>query len=485
MTNVLLIVLDSVRARNTSLHNYKRQTTPFLDRFSERAIRYTQARAPGVGSIQSHTSIFTGLYPEQHQLRDPNKSLEPGHTIWEELAQRDYDTGVFSYNSYLTQAPIGLKEVFDVVESGDEQRLLFPEAYDPNDLESDGLYRYIEFLQAIINNNMHIKTLANGISHWEWFQPILPKCFQAISTVPDSLFTNSFLQWQKDSSGPWAACVNYMGAHTPYFPDKDHNKWAGKYEREIMNSVENHAWSFITGEREWSERAALENLYDGCIHQVDSEVERLISELETRGVLEDTFVVITSDHGEGFGEQSPVRPVRSVAHGNTGGPGEGILHVPLVVFLPEKAEEGNVDKVASLVQFPNAVRTVLEGTETEQLFVPNENNVLASMFDFTSADKERLPHFVTGDDYAEYNYGSRVVYETTNDGRIVKYIKVKGDNVYCLDCTNVHDTVELDRTRENIVERNFNQLESTDVLTRSKRKISGEVRNRLEQLGYR
>ena len=484
MTNVLLIILDSVRARNTSLHDYERQTTPFLENFAERSTWYTQARAPGVGSIQSHTSIFTGLHVEQHRLRDSSKQLKRGRTIWEELAEHGYDTGVFSYNSYLTQAPIGLKDAFDVVESGDEQRLMFSDAYDPADLESDGVARYIEFLRAAFENDESIKSLGNGITHWEGLRPLLPDSLQGNSVAPDSTFTDSFLRWQEDSDGPWAACVNYMGAHSPYLPDEPHDKWAGKRDHEIMDSVENDTWSFISDNTERSEREYLENLYDDCIHQVDVEVERLVTELESRRILEDTFVVITSDHGEGFGEEGQVRPVRSIAHGNTGGPEEEVLHVPLLVFQPNQTEVSQVDRVASLTLFPDAVKKVLDGKGGEPLFVPENGNVLASMFEFSSADRERLPEFVTEEDYTIYKHGSRVVYETTDEGRIKKYVEWNG-NRSAFDCTDVHSTVKFDWSGKHTVNEVYESLRRVDVLEGSTEELSKEVEDRLEELGYR
>lgn len=476
-------MLDSVRARNTSLHNYERQTTPFLEKFAERATWYTQARAPGVGSLQSHASIFTGLHAEQHRLVDGAEKLAAGHTIWEELAEQGYNTGVFSYNSYLTQAPVGLKDAFEVVESGDEQRIMFPDAYDPNDLESNGPDRYIEFLQAILKNDKPIKSLCNGITHWKGAQPLLPDSLQGDSIVPDRTFTDLFLQWQENSDEPWAACVNYMGAHSPYLPDEPHDKWASRRDHKIMDSIEDVTWSFISGEIERAERTYLENLYDGCIHQVDAEVERLITELETRNKLDDTLVVITSDHGEGFGEEGQVRPVRSIAHGNTGGPEEQILHVPLLVHHPSQTRVDQVDQVASLTLFPDVVKKVLNGNEDELLFVPDNGKVLASMSEYSSADRERLPDFVTEEDYTDFKYGSRIVYETTDQRKIKKYVKWNGKRS-AFDCTKI-PTLEVAWSRENIIDDEFNSLKQIDVLEGSTEELSKEVENRLEQLGYR
>lgn len=60
--NILVIILDAVRARNCSLYGYHRETTPFLEEFADRSIVFTQARAPSVASLPSHASMFTGLH---------------------------------------------------------------------------------------------------------------------------------------------------------------------------------------------------------------------------------------------------------------------------------------------------------------------------------------------------------------------------------------------------------------------------------------
>lgn len=115
--NFLLIVLDSVRARNMSMHGYERETIPFLESFVDEATTYTQARAPGVASVPSHASLFTGLHVAEHGMRDVDRRLTAGTTIWDELADDGYETGVCSYNSYLTQAPIGFADAFQTVKS--------------------------------------------------------------------------------------------------------------------------------------------------------------------------------------------------------------------------------------------------------------------------------------------------------------------------------------------------------------------------------
>lgn len=480
--NVLLVVLDTVRARNTSLHGHERETTPFLESLAAEATVYEQARAPGIRSLESHASIFTGYHVVQHRLKDVDQRLEPGHTVWEDLAGDGYETGVFSYNSYLTQAPVGLKDAFDTVESGEDQRVPFPEAFDPTNLRSTGSDRYREFAMRAARNDHSIKSILNGISLWDATKSLLPSPVQGYEVVPDHVFTDLFLEWEADCDGPWAACVNYMGAHSPYFPRPEHNKWAGERQLQIMREVEDHAWSFVAGRRPWSDRTELEHLYDGCIHQVDAELERLVGALRDRGVLDETLLVVTSDHGEGFGERGEVRPARSVAHGKSGGLEEWILHVPLLVRRPGQRRGERIADAATLTAFPETVRSIRDGEVDRPTFVPGDDPVLASSFEFTDGDHDRVPSYVT--DVSAYDQPGRAVYRTTDDGQMHKYVEV-GDERRVFDCTDPQSTDRLSDDPGSVIENAFAELSMIDIVTGDSAELTDDVKDRLAELGYR
>lgn len=91
--NVLLVVLDSVRAENTSLLGYTRETTPELKKFAEIVTVYSEARTSGKWSVPAHVSLFTGLAPDEHGLYGPTKSLKPGVTVFNDLQETGYRTG--------------------------------------------------------------------------------------------------------------------------------------------------------------------------------------------------------------------------------------------------------------------------------------------------------------------------------------------------------------------------------------------------------
>lgn len=480
--NILLIVLDSVRAINTSLHGYKRETTPNLDKFAENAIVYTQARAPGTGSVQSHTSMFTGLHVAEHQMNGSVRHLKPGHTIWEELSNEGYETGAFSYNSHITQLPLGLADAFDVTRSGARKRLPFPEAADPADLTSSGTDRYIEFLGNAVENNHPIRSLVNGLAIWERTRFLLPDSLQGRSNLPDEIFTDIFTEWVDDVNGPWAACINYMDAHVPYLPRPKHNLWADEEEKDLMREIENPVWEFIGGYRPWSERRELEDLYDGTIHQVDHEVGRIIKYLESREILDDTLVVITADHGEGFGESSKIRSNKSVAHGTAGGIEEGVLHVPLVVSLPNNQGGKRIEDVASLTQFPDVVRSIRDGSSSKDGFVPDDGRVLASALGLSGPERDTAKQWVGN--LEEYEPGADVVYQMDNRNRVLKCVRWNGETKG-FDCTEAGECKEMSKDCEDTLSAGFSDLSLSSSVKESGMQVDEEIEARLKELGYR
>src|SRR6056297_2260215 len=201
--NVLLIVLDSVRAGNTSLHGHEHETTPFLETFAEEATVYEQARSPGTWSLPSHTSMFTGMHVMEHGVTRARHKLKPEHTIFEELSADGYETGVFSENTWITDMDVGLKDVFDTVEGA--RNLLFPDAIDPsNFVLSEGQGQYTQFLRRCLDRDDTFQSLANGaFTKLAWDYPrLLPDRFT--SSTPAEVYGDLFLDWQAERSGPWA-----------------------------------------------------------------------------------------------------------------------------------------------------------------------------------------------------------------------------------------------------------------------------------------
>jgi arylsulfatase len=407
--NVLLVVLDTVRARNTSLHGHANGTTPVLESLAERATVYEQARAPAARSLDSHVSVFTGLHVEEHGVVRADRRLAPGTTVFDELREAGYATGVFTENSWLTDVDAGLRDPFETRVG--PQNVPYPDALDPTAfVVESGQGQYAEFLRAALGSGAPLGALANGVavklgSDYPRLLRYLPG--EAGRGTPASVYVDRFLDWSAGHD-EWAACLNLMDAHHPYEPAAEHDRWGGERLRALQDDIEDVKWEFNGGRRPWWQRRALEGLYDGAIRQVDAELGRLLAELERRGELDDTFLVVCSDHGEGFGEPSRVRPGARVASHSVG-VHEVLLHVPLVVRYPGQEEGRRVEEVASLVGFPDAVRGALDGDGPgARPFVP-DGRVVATAHGLDDAVRERAARYC--DDLGPYTATSRVVYE--------------------------------------------------------------------------
>jgi arylsulfatase A-like enzyme len=136
-----------------------------------------------------------------------------------------------------------------------------------------------------------------------------------------------FLDWQAaNAERPFFAFLNYFDAHVPYRPSPE---FVGRFASPKRVNV---------------------GLYDGAIASIDHEVGRLFSELNTRGVLDKTIVIITSDHGEQFGEHGLRLHANSLYL--------PLLHVPLMVRYPARGTKGT--RVDTPVTLRDLASTVID-----------------------------------------------------------------------------------------------------------------------------
>jgi arylsulfatase len=479
--NVLLVVLDSVRAANTTHHGHANDTMPFLEELADKATVYTQARAPGTESVSSHTSIFTGLHVRQHRVTNRRRRLAPNHTVWEDLSERGYDTAVFSNNPFLTELPVGLTQSFDHV-VGRRQEQPYPDAVNPKNFVIDaadrGSNKYLDFLRTAFNNGQVLGSLANGLSFKmkDSHPGMLPDRLEPDSSA--DLYASRFEEWHERLDGPWAACINFMDAHYPYTPGSDHDHWGSEQIHAIQRVIGDQAWEFIAGDRPWGERRAVQSLYDGAIRRMDAAVRRLVDTLRRDGELDETLVVVTADHGEGFGERSRVRAqARIVGHGN-GGLHECVLHVPLVVKYPGQNSSDRSDQVTSLSEFPTAVKQTIAGNGGVDAFLP-EDPVVCSTEGVDPDTAERAREYC--DSIEPYDVAADAVY--TDNGDAVRKEIQWGDVSRTIQIRDAHTSWVVPSATSD-VDSVIAQLPEANVRASAKREVSEETISRLEDLGY-
>lgn len=477
--NVLLVVLDSVRAHNCSLYGHANETTPFLESFSEEATVYDQARAPGARSVTSHASLFSGLHVEEHGIVSAGHRLDPSVSVFSQLRDDGYETGVFTENDWLTAVDVGLKDGFDTVVGA--RNVPFPDGMNPHEFVSnEGQGQYTAFLKAALGSETPLKSLANGVATklQSDYSRFLPDSVR--SSTPADVYVDAFLDWSERQNGPWAACVNLMDAHIPYEPSSEYDNWGGKKARALQSSFEDQKWSFNAGHRPWWQKRAVESLYDGAIRQLDAELERLIAVLQGRDELDDTLLVITSDHGEGFGEPSRLRPGVHVAeHGVA--IHEVLFHVPLVVRQPGQSEGHRIDDPVSLTRFTDVVSQVRRDGSKPGAFRSDEP-VITTAVGLDEPLQKRAGKYV--DDITPWMGTSRAVYE--RDGAFVKKYSVKGESAVTEESRDAQTSYKLSDGGAEHVDAAFNAIEQLDVRQAGDDfdELDEATYDRLEDLGY-
>ncbi|HEX3108817.1 MAG TPA: sulfatase [Thermoanaerobaculia bacterium] len=314
--NVVLITLDTVRADHVSVFG-GRDTTPQLAAFARMATRYRSAVAPSNYTLPSHTSMFTGLYGSVHgNDGTPGQRLSPSvATLPETLNDLGYDTIAVVANSAYLQYPFGLERGFRYHDS----RWRLDTAYSPRD----------------------------ALLFWRRHAALTPyRHADEIEAEAEDL-----LREATRTPRPFFLFVNFMDAHDPYAPPVPYQSlFPGRrkgldVERIIGRLLDEMPHALPTS----AERAHLLSQYDGGIAYIDRSLGRLFDALRALSAFDDTLIIVTSDHGEAFGEHGYVK------HGNSLYDEE--LRVPLVVKSPNQQLGAIRDDVVSLNDiYPTVLR---------------------------------------------------------------------------------------------------------------------------------
>jgi arylsulfatase A-like enzyme len=320
---VLILIWDTARARNLSLYGYGRKTTPALERFAARGTVFDRAVSTTSWSLPAHASIFTGRYP--HELtagrRLPLDGTYP--TLAEVLAQRGYVTGGFTANLFYGSSDYGIARGFVTYDSRPPIKVTV-----------------IADTWFLSRKTFHMIREMLGDR-----QTLLRRSARHVN--------GTFLEWaSRHSERPFFAVVNNFDAHQPYrapapfdtaFTPRPPRYWRSEelalYPPELLN--------------------AFRDAYDTCLLYLDSELDRLLATLQERGILDNTLVILTSDHGEEFGEYG--RDV--VDHGRS--INYALLHVPLVMVYPKSIPSGTRrGETVSVRDIPATVMSIVAPDES-------------------------------------------------------------------------------------------------------------------------
>lgn len=303
LTNVVVVLVDTLRADHMNTYGYERPTSPYIDEFAADAVVFEHARAQSSCTFPSVNSLMTSRYPGVFALQGKGQFGIPAEypAIAEILNNLGYHTVAVSQSSVVRKTP---------------------SKHNPNGGFGRGFDRFVEGCV------------------WRHGTCLNRRIFKELELLEK----------------PFFLYLHYMEPHAPYFHPKNHPlQFAGEYEGFdfIRDGNPNPIGEMIYGDGpnyDLTDRDIqhLIDLYDDEILFFDEVFRNLIQELEANGLLEETLIVFASDHGEEFLEHGHIRHCRGVW--------DTVTHVPLFFRIP--GVDGR--RLAAAVENLDIVPTILD-----------------------------------------------------------------------------------------------------------------------------
>ncbi|HEV2494793.1 MAG TPA: sulfatase [Terriglobia bacterium] len=321
--NIVLIMLDTVRADHLSCYGYSRPTSPNLDQLAHQGVLFEDAIAPTSWTLPSLASVLTGLLPHQHGADWTEAMSAQPMTLAEILKQQGYETAAFNANASFGLAGWGLDRGFDVYADA---------------------HRWLRHNLAV--------TFAGQSVYQAIFREFVS--FNEFDHLNAGEINQQVIDWLSHRSGrPFFLFINYMDAHRPYVPNAPYDRRFGRIPKPVLwhisRALEDGHWTRPVSPRE---RQSLIDGYDNSLSYLDEQVGRLLRALQASPDGAETFVIVAGDHGEGFGEHG--------AYDHGWDLHREVLDVPLIVAGPGIPAERRVVTPAELRElFPTAIELAL------------------------------------------------------------------------------------------------------------------------------
>ncbi len=295
--NVLLMVVDALRADHLPCYGYQRNTAPNISRLAERGILFEKAISQAPWTKPSIASLLSSLYPHNHKAID-TKDVLPLEitTLTEELNTNGYYTYAIQTNTWIKS----LQQF------------------------NQGFDEYLEFRST--------------------------RC--AANKIADLFLT--FLDDMEKRHSKFFAYLHFMDIHIPYnAPEEYNSRFVDENYKGQLNRSQFRKLNAVRKGRlrlSAADKKHVINLYDAQISFVDDQVQRILDKLERLGLMENTIIILLADHGEEFWEHEGLEHGHSMYN--------ELLRVPLILYCPQSGV--NNKKVEQVIRLIDIYPTLME-----------------------------------------------------------------------------------------------------------------------------
>lgn len=245
--NLLIIIIDTLRADHLGCYGYSRKTSPFIDELSQRGILFENAIAQGGCTSPSIASLYTSLYSMDH--------------------------GIYMVSARLPD------NLFTLAES----------------------YLQNGFLTQLMVANMFVSDKFN-------FNQGFMNCFLAYDS-DDEIYQHAAKWLEQKREKPFFLCLHFIGSHAPYTPPKQFDRFTSDKKRSTKMDIRNipspfgykRIGSYALADGQYDLDYYISK-YDGKILYTDDLIRKLFNKLDQLKLTKKTLIILTADHGESFGE---------------------------------------------------------------------------------------------------------------------------------------------------------------------------------------
>ncbi len=354
--NILLLVLDSARADHLSCYGYFRKTTPNIDRMAQEGTTFFNHYSTANQTLPSHVSMFTGVHPFFHGAATNSCRYDGRYpTLQEILTQNEYEVIGASYNPIVSlhKGFNGFQRYHEIWK-GDR-----PEGFRKKKKDKGYLRSLISQAQKYLKKQ-------------KWFNPVRKTArvlffpYNKMRAYNES--KRKLTRYTKGKGGEavirhikedikrckeagrnFFIFANILEPHWPFLPPIAYRNLFLENKNLSQDKVISHNTSFSLLKRKYLryndiDWQTLNTLYDAEMAHSDALLGEVFSLLEAEGIMDETVVIVTSDHGELFGEHGLIGHGISLY--------EEVVKVPLIIRYPKRFKGGHSEyKLTQSIDF--------------------------------------------------------------------------------------------------------------------------------------
>jgi arylsulfatase A-like enzyme len=358
--NVIFLLFDAMSAANLSLYGYRRPTTPNFERLAGRATVYHNHHSAGNFTSPSTASLFTGVYPWTHRAFHlgglVTRSLYP-HNMFSLLGQA-YHQMAYTQNPFsdvlLSQFEPQLQQHLAMDRFSSAGYSIYSHLFPRDGVYGQKSYDQFLFKREESHGSLFFSILNDLIMDYqgramekelrETFPLGLPRSADTSINFSIRDVIHGLQGMLSGLPAPFFAYLHLMPPHAPYRPEREYYNRFKDGWKPLPKKV--HHLAAGTAERKTNRQR---QLYDEFIANLDDEFGRLFDALDSSGMLDNSYLIVTSDHGEMF-ERGEVGHSTLMLF-------EPVIHVPLMILAPGQRERrdiydltSNIDLLPTLLQ---------------------------------------------------------------------------------------------------------------------------------------